>query len=165
MSFTKGFQVNIIIFTLNQQQDTQRTTWAGSRAEGGKARPWPAVPHHVPLQHVAAIQMLAARANPAGKHPGLLDSWMQKRFLKRSWSTHQPLNAEERPDPAQETVQRRLRRSHSSRPQPPPSPNNCSSVPSSQGGRNWKHVSIEAQLEFHEFHYSQLSQHFLEWIL
>lgn len=50
-------------------------------------------------------------------------------------------------------------------PQPPPSDNNYSSVSGSRGGRNWKHVFIEAQLEFHEFHYSRLSQHFLEWTL
>lgn len=35
MSFTKGFWVTIIILTLNQQQDTQRTAWARWRAERG----------------------------------------------------------------------------------------------------------------------------------
>lgn len=36
MSFTKGFWVTIIILTLNQQQDTQRTAQAGSREERGE---------------------------------------------------------------------------------------------------------------------------------
>lgn len=39
MSFTKGFWVTIIIRTLNQLQDTQRTAWAGSRAERGDKPP------------------------------------------------------------------------------------------------------------------------------
>lgn len=39
MSFTKGFWVTIIILTLNRLQDTQRTPWAGSRAEGGGDKP------------------------------------------------------------------------------------------------------------------------------
>lgn len=39
MSFTKGFWVTIIILTLNRQQGTQRTAWAGSRAERGDKPP------------------------------------------------------------------------------------------------------------------------------
>lgn len=39
MSFTKGFWVTIIILTLNRLQDTQRTPWAGSRAERGDKAP------------------------------------------------------------------------------------------------------------------------------
>lgn len=42
MSFTKGFWVTIIILTLNRLQDTQRTPWAGSRAEKGEDKPPPA---------------------------------------------------------------------------------------------------------------------------
>lgn len=98
MSFTKGFWVTIIILTLNRLQDTQRTPWAGSRAERGRINHPQLMlpPHHVPHQHVTVIQTPTARSNPAGKRLGFLDSWVQKRFLKLPQSAQQPLNAGER---------------------------------------------------------------------
>lgn len=166
MSFTKGFWVTIIILTLNRLQDTQRTPWAGSRAERGDKAP-PADASPITFLSNMSLSFRPRQPDQTQQENArvFLESWIQKRFLKLPQSSRQPLNAESCEMRARGSAERWLRHFHSSRPQPPPSADNYSSVSGSQGGKNWKHVFIEAQLEFHEFHYSRLSQHFLEWIL
>lgn len=52
MSFTKGFQVTILICTLSQQQDTQRDFLCS----------WSLC--HIPRQHLAATQVLQPEQTP-----------------------------------------------------------------------------------------------------
>lgn len=165
MSFTKGFWVTIIILTLNRQQGTQRTAWA--RAErGDKPPPADASPSRSsPTCHCHSDP--DSQIKPSRKTPGPFGQPNTK-TLPEAATKHTP--AFECREAVRDAGREALQSADSTafihpQPQPPPSANNYSSVSGSQGGRNWKHVFIEAQLEFHEFHYSRLSQHFLEWIL
>lgn len=146
MSFTKGFWVTIIILTLNRLQDTQRTPWAGSRAEkGGINHPQLMLP---PITSLSNMSLSFRPRQPDQTQQE--NSWAfsffiifwaaeynKKCFLKLPQSAEQPLNGEM---PARGSAERWLRHFHSSRPQPPPRADNHRSVPGSQGGRNWKHV-------------------------
>lgn len=80
------------------------------------------LPHHVPLQHVTVIQTPTARSNPAGKRLGLLDSRIQKCFLKLPQSTPQPLNAEKQREMPGERLCRALTPPLSFIPSPSPHP-------------------------------------------
>lgn len=95
MSFTKGFWVTIIILTLNRLQDTQRTPWAGSRAERGDEPP---AADASPITFLSNMSLSFRPRLPDQTQQenawAFLDSWRQKRFLKLPQSSQQPLNAE-----------------------------------------------------------------------
>ena len=166
MSFTKGFWVTIIILTLNQQQDTQRTAWAGSRAGGRGDKPPPA--DASPITFLSNMSLSFRPQQPDQTQQENAWAFWTAEYKNASWGSHKAHTSLWMPRSG-EILGKRLCRTLTlplpfiSSPHPVPTITVQSWAP--QGGRNWKHVFIEAQLEFHEFHYSRLSQHFLEWIL
>lgn len=122
MSFTKGFWVTIIILTLNRLQDTQRTPWAGSRAERGDEPP---AADASPITFLSNMSLSFRPRLPDQTQQENAWAFWTAEYKNASWSCHKALGSLWMPRESGE-MRERLRRALTPalpfiRPQPPQS--------------------------------------------